>query len=227
MFNPSGKQKSLNKQLRKAACKGRLEDMQRLLEEGADINASNKYNDPPLFNAAHYGHIECVRFLLQKGAKVDVMAPFGCTPLMGAAERGYVDIVHLLLAAGADPALRARGQTAANWAIMNNHEGAAKILRQVMQPTPVENPNEIVFQHQLGNRILQEVFNFEVLERISLVRKDADSAVEAITRDSFSTLTDQSQLRKAFEEHVRRGGKADESRVFPYVLSKPKPPQQK
>ena len=60
-----GNQNELNQQLlREAATEGRLDEVRRLIKEGAAVNAKNKYGLTPLHFAALKGHIEIVKSLL-------------------------------------------------------------------------------------------------------------------------------------------------------------------
>ena len=133
----------------------------------------------------------------------------------------------VLLKAGADTSLRnCISYTAECCASYYKYNDIVKILQN---PPPkravVENPDEIIFQRPLSNRTLEEIFNFVSLERISLIRNGDYGPVEAIVRESFSVIEDESVLRKAFEEHVKRGGKADESVIFPNRLLKHRLPR--
>jgi hypothetical protein len=78
----------------------------------------------------------------------------------------------------------------------------------------------VILRSKLGDRTLEEVFNFATKERISLVRKEAGAPVEAFIRESFSDISEKSGLRLAFEEHKRRGGKVPEDEVFPDKIVK-------
>lgn len=82
------------------------------------------------------------------------------------------------------------------------------------------NANEIIFERLLGDRVLQEIFNFVQMERISLVRRGSGGPVEAITRQPFSELRQDPELKRAFQEHSRRGGKKTESEAFSPCLDK-------
>lgn len=224
MFGRKDKKHALTKKLVKAVKVGNADDVRRLLEEGAYING-NKGDPTPLHLAAYYGHVECVRLLLEKGAGVDVRNSADCTPLMGAAERGRVEIVKILLAAGADASLRGKDKNAIDWATLHAHWDVARILLSSVQPKPAESVDEITFERAVSNRTLEDIFNFVTLERVSLIRQSPQGVVETVTCKKFSEIDDRETLRKAFEEHVRRGGKTSEDKVFPNVLSKSKRPQ--
>lgn len=159
------------------------------------------------------GDVQAVKALLEAGADVN---SDGGLALIWAAYKGNLEIVELLLEAGADRSLRDHDKTAMDWALEAGHTHIVTRLK--------ENPDQIIFQQQLSDRTLEEIFNFVTLERISLIRKSPTGNVEAMACTGFSAIEDQSRLRRAFEEHRRRGGKTEESRVFPNVLSKPRIP---
>ncbi|OXV08497.1 hypothetical protein Egran_03740 [Elaphomyces granulatus] len=81
---------------------GRLDDVQRLLQEGVAPDLKNIRGATPLWHAARRGHTAVVEALLATGA-VDVNSQNidGCTPLFWAAANGYTRVVQLLLDKGA------------------------------------------------------------------------------------------------------------------------------
>lgn len=92
---------------------GDVEDVARLLAEGADVEELDKYGFTPLRGAAMSGQTEFVKMLLAAGAKVDARSERGRTALLYAASQGRADVARLLLEAGADPTVRdADGLTA-------------------------------------------------------------------------------------------------------------------
>ena len=87
--------------LRIAANSGHLEEVERLLNEGADINSRASNGMTPLILASWMGHTEVVGLLLRKGADVSAKTNIGSTALKLAAERGHEKIVALLRTYGA------------------------------------------------------------------------------------------------------------------------------
>lgn len=83
-----------------AACeKGQTKEVERLLSQGANINAKGGDSGTPLFAAVVWNHPEMVRLLLENGAKLDDSdTPSGRTYLIDAAVRGNYEVVKLLLA---------------------------------------------------------------------------------------------------------------------------------
>jgi ankyrin repeat protein len=75
-----------------------------LLEQGAQVEATNVYGGTALNIAAELGRLECVKRLVQAKANVNVVTAGERNPLFGAAERGHEQVVRALLEAGADAA---------------------------------------------------------------------------------------------------------------------------
>jgi hypothetical protein len=72
-----------------------------LIEHGADVNATSRFNITPLMGAASYNP-PVVRFLIANGANVNARDVNGGTTLMRAALLGRADNVKILIEAGAD-----------------------------------------------------------------------------------------------------------------------------
>jgi ankyrin repeat protein len=107
----SGKDAGGSTALHHAAGYGPLDNLQLLIDKGADVNAKNRRGSTPLHWAIH--DEAKVRLLLAKGANVNARQAQGRTPLCLAAMLGNgVPTVRLLLSKGADPNLATvNGQT--------------------------------------------------------------------------------------------------------------------
>ena len=70
-----------------AAKEGNLDEVKRLIEEGANIEVRDVSKSTPLYNAVDGGNREVVEFLISKGANVNVNCESGRTPLHRATER--------------------------------------------------------------------------------------------------------------------------------------------
>ena len=81
---------------------GSPREVHRLLEEGADVNATTLDGETALHGGAYYGHGAIVKMLLDNSAAVNLQNMIGETPLHCAARRGFVAVVQLLLDKGAD-----------------------------------------------------------------------------------------------------------------------------
>lgn len=112
--------RTLDRALHDAARLGTVEDVRRLLREGADVNTRNPAGisgSTPLHEAAGRGDLEMVKLLIENRAKVDIADDLGFTALFRA---GTAEVVEALLASGANPSLRNRdGETVLEWAKRN------------------------------------------------------------------------------------------------------------
>lgn len=204
----------LNAAMTKAAQDGDLPEMKNLYGKGAELQFTDTNN--PLLQAACKGHVDCMGWLLDMGVDVDRHDNGGkWSPLMCAAHYGHPDAVRLLLERGADRKItNTSGRTALDCA---RQQGKADVVNVLLN-----NADEVSFSYPLSDRVLQEVFNFKRLERVTLVRNGEGGPVEAVQRDSFASLDDMTGLRKAFAEHKRMGGKLEENDVFAHTLHKTK-----
>ncbi|KAJ9597346.1 hypothetical protein L9F63_011786 [Diploptera punctata] len=85
-----------------AACLGKHEVVEFLLEAGADVNYFNKDKRTPLLQAADLGHVMVVESLVEHGASVNTRNSFGDTALLLACQNGQHEIVEFLLQHMAD-----------------------------------------------------------------------------------------------------------------------------
>ena len=85
------------------AAEGQELVVQRLLQNGAEVESKDKWGRTPLWIAAAYGQKAVVELLLQKGAEVESKDDkWGWTPLSIAAMQGQEAVVELLLQKGAE-----------------------------------------------------------------------------------------------------------------------------
>jgi ankyrin repeat protein len=85
-----------------AAELGDLDEVQRLVNKGADINAKDDEGATALINACAQGHADVARLLLKNGADVNAENRYAWTALIVAAWKGYPEVVKILLDFGAD-----------------------------------------------------------------------------------------------------------------------------
>ena len=121
----------VHKNIFTAVREGNLEEVEKLLEAGANVHAKNEAGATALMFAAQDGHTEIVKVLLEKGADVDAKNKDGNTALILAARNGHAAVVEKLLKAGADVHDRNRfGQTALMFAAKNGRTAVvAKLLK--------------------------------------------------------------------------------------------------
>jgi len=79
-----------------------------LLDQGASVDARDRFGARPLSHAARFGHLEMVDLLLARGAPIDARNLAGATALYFAAEGGHVRVADRLIGLGADVKLTGR-----------------------------------------------------------------------------------------------------------------------
>ena len=87
-------------------------EVERLLNEGADVNARDGYNWSPLHVACYHGRhgrTDTATLLLDRGADVNARDETATTPLHTACWWGRTDIARLLIERGADADVRDNG----------------------------------------------------------------------------------------------------------------------
>ena len=125
------REKSINEQLHDTIMEGNFEEVQRLVEQGADVNYLYGKHKTSMLNRAYYKrHKDIVRFLLDKGANVNYNGFIEGTALMFAAGNGDIAHLTLFLKSGANPNVRltVSGETALHTAAHRNNVEAAKLL---------------------------------------------------------------------------------------------------
>lgn len=92
-----------------AAEQGRMQIVEYLVQQGADVNATTRPGTgeiTPLRYAIANDDWEMTRYLINNGAEVNKANPQGWTPIMTAARLGNREIIQLLVDAGADISAR-------------------------------------------------------------------------------------------------------------------------
>jgi beta-lactamase regulating signal transducer with metallopeptidase domain len=92
----------LDEALYKAAERGNVSDIDKLLNAGANVNCVLDGDGSPLIGAARRGHLAAVRLLLDRGADVNMAVSGDGNPLIMAAREGHTEVVALLLDRGAN-----------------------------------------------------------------------------------------------------------------------------
>lgn len=118
--------------LSRASSKGDIATVKKLVNEGADVNATDSSGRTALIEAAWGGYNEVVSFLIEKGANVNACDNAGCTALMRAAEEGHEAVVKTLAKSGADVNLcgKVRGTTAL---MLASEQGHLKVIELLIE----------------------------------------------------------------------------------------------
>lgn len=123
-------QQNLNMKLRSAARNGNKQKVERLIAQGADINAQNKSGEFALMRAAENGRRDICELLITQGADVNAQSyKTKDTALMKAAFMGHKEICQLLIAHGANMYVQnIYGDTALMKAAKSNEKTICKFL---------------------------------------------------------------------------------------------------
>jgi ankyrin repeat protein len=123
--------------------------VQRLLDQGAQINAKDKKGQTALMLASMNAYLDTVEILLAGGADINVQNNNGATALTLAAMKGHTTMVKYLLDKNPDLTLKTNGGlTALDAAELNNQKKVVEILNQHgaarnIMPKPVQRSKEI------------------------------------------------------------------------------------
>ena len=110
-----------------AALLGLCTITEKLLDEGAEVNAQGGEYDNALWAASSRGHEQIVKMLLDAGADVNAQNQRG-TALDIASSRGHEQVVKMLLDAGADVNAQSKYDNALRAASSRGYEQVVKIL---------------------------------------------------------------------------------------------------
>jgi uncharacterized protein len=110
--------------------KGDMDQVTRLLKDGANANASREGDgSAALILASNKGHVHIAEKLIAAGAQVNAKNRNGWTALMGAASNGHLSVVALLVAGQADVNARhSYGWTALKLASQKGHKQVRDLL---------------------------------------------------------------------------------------------------
>lgn len=108
-----------------------LEEVRRLIKDGADINAK-AYRCEPLHFAVKIRDLDIAKFLIDNGADINAKDAYGKTPLHDAISQGnlgFVELAKLLLDNGADVNAKNKyGETPLNFAAFGGNLAIANLL---------------------------------------------------------------------------------------------------
>lgn len=122
--------KNANEELGLAVAAGDKPLVRKLLAQGADPNAKDRWGMIPIETAARNGDAEVLQWFIDKKADVNAKGMMGITPLISAVSSGSEEKVRILLKAGADPNAKAdTGMTALKRARASGQESIASLLQ--------------------------------------------------------------------------------------------------
>jgi ankyrin repeat protein len=100
-----------------------------LIEQGASVDARDRFGARPLSHAARFGNLPTVEVLLARGAPIDARNLAGATALYMAVENNRTGVAQRLIERGADVNLTARsGLTPVSAAAFRGNDGLVEAL---------------------------------------------------------------------------------------------------
>jgi hypothetical protein len=166
---------------------GDIRAVQRMLEEGADVNQLAGH-DTALHWAANRGNTAMARLLVEHGANISAKTSGGSTALDIARSSGHSDFVSFLLTAVQQP--RKPPPNPEKWVPV----GASSVA--------------FVGHYPELDRRLTQIFNFETRQHVLLSENLSSKAESMAAPTSFDDLPPQA-VEKALDEFERLGGKPD------------------
>ena len=105
----SDKVRAIDRALYEAANAGELDEVEQLVQAGANPSATVHGDGNPLIGATRSGRLDIAIYLLDQGADPNGIVAGDGSPLISAAQRGRLDQVRLLVERGADVNLAVEG----------------------------------------------------------------------------------------------------------------------
>lgn len=126
----------MNQQLIASAEKGEVEDVLKLLQDGADINATDGRGRTAVMAATYNNKAETVKALIQEGADINLRDESLNNVLLYAGAEGFLEIVKLAIDAGANPQLTNRyGGTAL---IPASERGHVEVVQELLSHSDID-----------------------------------------------------------------------------------------
>lgn len=108
-----------------------IQEVNRLIEEGTNLDDSDYYGDTALHNAVYYGEPDILEVLLEAGADPNPTNEDGTTPLINAVYYRDYESAAILLEYGADPEIEDKqGDSALNLMNVNSKEELIEVINQ-------------------------------------------------------------------------------------------------
>lgn len=182
--------------LKNACFTGNLDEARRLLDAGADPNATDEHGSGTLLTF----HPAIVEFLLSRGADPDCQTnENGSSVLAGLAYVGQLECVRVLLLAGADPnwGREVSGETPLHHALVTRSQDRSPIVKMLLDhganPNARTEPGIHSFNYggdlkTRGETPLHRAAAYATIETITLLlAAGGDTAIRDINGDSPNT----------------------------------------
>jgi ankyrin repeat protein len=193
-----------------ASKKGDLEDVNRLIDAGADVDAED---GEALISAVHNGHLEIVKRLIEAGADVNINGK----ALIEASNQKYLDIAIVLIEAGIN--VNAEEGEALNMAVGNNDLNM--VNRLIEAGADVNLGEALIIASRMG---LLDIVNRLLEAGASVNNREGEALIMAIKRSQVNIVK---RLIEAGADVNLRNGKALNSNIIQRYKLKRKQASQK
>jgi ankyrin repeat protein len=189
--------------------------VQKLINEGANINEPDRRGMTPLMYATQYDNIEMVEALIKKGADVNIKDKEGCTPLYYAVSTGNLKLVKMLIDKGADVNLGDKYKRTPLMNVAYNSIDMVKLLLEsgadvnardyagktalmfasspVIVEMLIDKGADVYAKSNEGYTVLQDAYYLKDIEKVAIIRKktnwkeqsESSGLYEALKTPSF------------------------------------------
>ncbi len=126
----------MDQQLIASAENGNTDDVLALLQDGADIDATDEHGRTAVMAATYNNEVDTVKALIQKGADINIRDNNSDNVLLHAGASGQLEILKLAIEAGADTKLTNRfGGTAL---IPASERGHVEVVRELLTQSDID-----------------------------------------------------------------------------------------
>lgn len=181
----------LNKRLLEESKNGNIDEVQKLILDGANVNCQNDSGMTSLHLAILYNRVSAiVKILLENNANVDSKDDDGDTPLHCAVTRDNAEITKMLLDKGANVNCKNNHNwTALHMVAKNSHYAVAKILLENGADLNAENndknkPIDIAKKYRSGILPIFEEYMEKINPKPAILMKDNDDLNQQLLKAS-------------------------------------------
>lgn len=193
--------------LLRAAERGEVEEVERLLALGVTPDPAAPGEDSPLCLASMFGHLEVARRLLERGARVSHRGAYGRSPLHYAAQAS-LPLTRLMLEHGADPNARNDGDEDALADLITRPDADPEVARLLIARGTTLRVERLGH----GTHLMWAAFCGRVEIAEALLDAGADPSVEVGGDSAFGQLvscSDAAARRAILPAMVRKGLSGD------------------
>ena len=186
-----------------AAARGDLKEVNKLLDEGADLNEIDGHKQTAIKAAAVRGKTNMVRLLAERGADLNCKPPNSeaCTPLHMAAAMGHIDTVRTLIEKGADVNAKDKHNwTPLHYAISKNDAETVRILVQAGSDLEAQANRKRLYSG--GGTVLQMAQGRKDIERILMEAEKEKPKSYAKTEPPYPKVLSQPAVEKGMAKDL-------------------------